>query len=255
MAARSQARADAISVLAQRESKLLLVLQQSFSGRMPVKEDSSNGLVSEAIKRKRRALMEQIQGMLIGVEFRPSVTNLIRVFLNEDDPHVNIESAISRDTLAHKLFPYLNIPHAKTALTSLLGSASNDLGDKGIKIEVDRKTRTQLYYYITVSEDEKGVDGTDQNPEVQVSASPLDQEWKDSALRSRRSSIRLGHTPGWNRSNLSTSKRKEKLGKTAGKPDHLHRWRIEEPNGKTSEGVCSCGEHKEFKNSSEEWGA
>jgi hypothetical protein len=31
--------------------------------------------------------------------------------------------------------------------------------------------------------------------------------------------------------------------------DHLHRWRIEEPNGPVSRGVCkTCGTTKEFKN-------
>ncbi len=31
--------------------------------------------------------------------------------------------------------------------------------------------------------------------------------------------------------------------------DHLHRWRIEEPNGPTSTGVCKvCGTEKIFKN-------
>jgi hypothetical protein len=32
-------------------------------------------------------------------------------------------------------------------------------------------------------------------------------------------------------------------------PDHLHRWRIDEPNGPVSEGVCKvCGATKNFKN-------
>ncbi len=32
-------------------------------------------------------------------------------------------------------------------------------------------------------------------------------------------------------------------------PDHMHRWRIEEPNGPTSHGVCKvCGTTKAFKN-------
>jgi hypothetical protein len=31
--------------------------------------------------------------------------------------------------------------------------------------------------------------------------------------------------------------------------DHAHRWRIEEPNGPVSHGVCKvCGTTKEFKN-------
>ncbi|MCC6388036.1 MAG: hypothetical protein U0547_03335 [Dehalococcoidia bacterium] len=31
--------------------------------------------------------------------------------------------------------------------------------------------------------------------------------------------------------------------------DHLHRWRIEEPNGPRSAGVCKiCGQTKEFRN-------
>ncbi|MFQ5380470.1 MAG: hypothetical protein ACE5EF_02435 [Dehalococcoidia bacterium] len=31
--------------------------------------------------------------------------------------------------------------------------------------------------------------------------------------------------------------------------DHFHRWRIEEPNGPTSTGVCKvCGTEKVFKN-------
>ena len=33
------------------------------------------------------------------------------------------------------------------------------------------------------------------------------------------------------------------------KPDHFHHWRIEEPNGLVSRGVCKhCGATKEFKN-------
>lgn len=33
------------------------------------------------------------------------------------------------------------------------------------------------------------------------------------------------------------------------KPDHFHHWRIEEPNGQLSRGVCKvCGTTKEFKN-------
>jgi hypothetical protein len=35
----------------------------------------------------------------------------------------------------------------------------------------------------------------------------------------------------------------------AGGPDHFHRWRIEEPNGPLSEGVCKiCGATRQFKN-------
>ena len=31
--------------------------------------------------------------------------------------------------------------------------------------------------------------------------------------------------------------------------DHFHHWKIEEPNGQVSRGVCkTCGETKEFKN-------
>ena len=31
--------------------------------------------------------------------------------------------------------------------------------------------------------------------------------------------------------------------------DHLHRWRIDEPNGPKSAGVCKiCGQTKEFRN-------
>ena len=31
--------------------------------------------------------------------------------------------------------------------------------------------------------------------------------------------------------------------------DHFHRWRIEEPNGPVSRGVCKdCGAEKQFKN-------
>ncbi len=31
--------------------------------------------------------------------------------------------------------------------------------------------------------------------------------------------------------------------------DHFHRWRIEEPNGPTSKGICKiCGAEKVFKN-------
>jgi hypothetical protein len=31
--------------------------------------------------------------------------------------------------------------------------------------------------------------------------------------------------------------------------DHLHRWRIDEPNGPISRGVCKvCGAEKQFKN-------
>ena len=37
---------------------------------------------------------------------------------------------------------------------------------------------------------------------------------------------------------------------TASRPaDHFHRWRIDEPSGPRSQGVCKvCGEQKEFKN-------
>jgi hypothetical protein len=36
---------------------------------------------------------------------------------------------------------------------------------------------------------------------------------------------------------------------TALKPDHFHRWRIDEPNGPISRGSCKvCGVTKEFKN-------
>ncbi|MCC6382367.1 MAG: hypothetical protein IT304_07645 [Dehalococcoidia bacterium] len=35
----------------------------------------------------------------------------------------------------------------------------------------------------------------------------------------------------------------------AARPDHYHRWRIEEPNGPVSTGVCKiCGQTKQFKN-------
>jgi len=35
----------------------------------------------------------------------------------------------------------------------------------------------------------------------------------------------------------------------AARPDHFHRWRIDEPNGPVSMGVCKvCGESKEFRN-------
>lgn len=37
------------------------------------------------------------------------------------------------------------------------------------------------------------------------------------------------------------------------KDDHAHRWRISEPNGPTSEGICKhCGRAKEFRNSFED---
>ena len=36
---------------------------------------------------------------------------------------------------------------------------------------------------------------------------------------------------------------------TAAPADHYHRWRIDEPNGPTSTGVCKvCGATKNFKN-------
>lgn len=36
---------------------------------------------------------------------------------------------------------------------------------------------------------------------------------------------------------------------TATKPQHFHRWRIDEPNGPVSMGLCSeCGAVKEFRN-------
>ena len=32
-------------------------------------------------------------------------------------------------------------------------------------------------------------------------------------------------------------------------PDHFHHWKIEEPNGQVSRGVCKhCGVEKQFKN-------
>lgn len=35
----------------------------------------------------------------------------------------------------------------------------------------------------------------------------------------------------------------------ASEPQHFHRWRIEEPSGPTSYGVCKeCGATKQFKN-------
>lgn len=35
----------------------------------------------------------------------------------------------------------------------------------------------------------------------------------------------------------------------ATQPDHFHRWRIEEPNGPMSRGICKvCGTEKQFKN-------
>ena len=34
----------------------------------------------------------------------------------------------------------------------------------------------------------------------------------------------------------------------ASSEQHFHRWRIEEPNGPTSVGRCTCGAIKEFKN-------
>ena len=33
---------------------------------------------------------------------------------------------------------------------------------------------------------------------------------------------------------------------------HIHHWTIDAPNGPMSLGVCSCGETKEFRNSSED---
>ena len=37
--------------------------------------------------------------------------------------------------------------------------------------------------------------------------------------------------------------------KTKASVDHFHRWRIDEPNGPRSTGVCKvCGVTKEFKN-------
>ncbi len=35
----------------------------------------------------------------------------------------------------------------------------------------------------------------------------------------------------------------------ATRPDHFHHWKIEEPNGQVSRGVCKhCGATKEFRN-------
>ncbi len=35
-------------------------------------------------------------------------------------------------------------------------------------------------------------------------------------------------------------------------PSHIHNWVIDAPNGPMSEGLCTCGETKEFRNSSED---
>lgn len=35
-------------------------------------------------------------------------------------------------------------------------------------------------------------------------------------------------------------------------PQHIHHWVLESPNGPFSIGTCSCGETKEFRNSSED---
>lgn len=35
-------------------------------------------------------------------------------------------------------------------------------------------------------------------------------------------------------------------------PQHIHHWVVESPNGPFSIGTCSCGETKEFRNSSED---
>lgn len=36
---------------------------------------------------------------------------------------------------------------------------------------------------------------------------------------------------------------------TEAKADHMHRWRIDEPNGPTSTGICKvCGAEKTFRN-------
>lgn len=35
-------------------------------------------------------------------------------------------------------------------------------------------------------------------------------------------------------------------------PQHIHHWVVESPNGPFSIGTCSCGESKEFRNSSED---
>ncbi len=35
-------------------------------------------------------------------------------------------------------------------------------------------------------------------------------------------------------------------------PQHIHHWVVESPNGPFSIGTCTCGETKEFRNSSED---
>lgn len=257
-AARLQAQAEVMSILAQRESNIVIITPRTMHRGVTMQEGSPKNLVSEAIKRKRRVLRGQVQErLLIGVSLRKSITDIVDIFLNEDDPHVNIESAFPRDDLAKDLFPDFNLVHARASLSSLVGAANNDLKKKKIKIEPvkDERTRKPLSYYITLIKDEEDLDSADQDKDAEASAIPpeLEQEERDTSVRSRRSSIRLGHTLGWNRSNSSMSGRKEKPGKKTEKPDHFHRWRIEEANGKTSKGVCNCGEHRDFKNSSEDW--
>lgn len=45
---------------------------------------------------------------------------------------------------------------------------------------------------------------------------------------------------------MSRSKKQQPEPKTEGQ--HFHRWRIEEPDGPVSLGICDCGTEKTFKN-------
>lgn len=50
----------------------------------------------------------------------------------------------------------------------------------------------------------------------------------------------------------AATKTPRKRAAKAAKPQHIHHWTIEAPNGPFSTGSCSCGETREFRNSSED---
>lgn len=256
-------RKNALNALMRRASSIVTVSSPSNKRGIPIKESEVTDINLELLKQKRKLTREKILKKLEEGEFRPAETALINLFLNEDNPWVDIQSAVPRDVLAKTVFPDRILPTAKKSLSSLLGSVRHDL--RQIGVDIVAKTRagagtsaSVLVYYICLKEDEENMEDEHKAQAPGIEALAEEEEKSDpNGNKSRRSRrLGMGHPPGWgwNGSGFSPTEEKgEPEGKTV-EPDHFHHWQIEEPNGPLSMGTCvHCGASKEFKNSSEEW--
>lgn len=97
-------RGEALEALMRRASSIVTPPSPSNVRGLPIQESEVLDINLELLKQKRGLIREKILKKLEEGTFRPAETALINLFLDEDSPWVDIQSAISRDVLAKKNF-------------------------------------------------------------------------------------------------------------------------------------------------------